>query len=410
MKSEQLEKIWTKNFISISLTQLLVFTVFYALLTTLPIYVTGHLGESKSTAGLVVTFMLISAIVARLFSGKILDIVGKRKTLIVSMIMFTVTTVFYLWINQIDPLLVLRFIHGISFGILTTATSSIVADTIPPARRGAGMGYFAMAMNLAIVIGPFIGLTLIQFVSFQTLFIVLNALMLIGLYFSISVKTNEPSTTKVLEKGRFNMKLTDLLEAKAIPVALIGGLVGFAYASILSFLSVHADELGLSATASYFFLVFAIVMIIFRPYLGRAYDEKGAKKVLIPSLFIFSLGLMVLGFTTTSLMLLISAGLMGLGYGTLLPGFQTLSIESTNPNRSGYALSTFFVFYDSGIAAGSYIWGLLIAGVGFGKMYFICALLVLGIIFIFNAYLLKREKVNIDLLKVSETMESPNID
>src|SRR5690606_30283598 len=115
--------------------------------------------------------------------------------------------------------------------------SSIVADTIPPARRGAGMGYFAMAMNLAIVIGPFIVLTLIQFVSFQTLFIVLNALMLIGLYFSISVKTNEPSTTKVLEKGRFNMKLTDLLEAKAIPVALIGGLVGFAYASILSFLS-----------------------------------------------------------------------------------------------------------------------------------------------------------------------------
>ena len=73
MQERQEERIWTKNFISISLTQFLVFTVFYALLTTLPIYVTLHLGESQSSAGLVVTFMLISAIAVRPFSGKILD-------------------------------------------------------------------------------------------------------------------------------------------------------------------------------------------------------------------------------------------------------------------------------------------------------------------------------------------------
>src|SRR5690554_5558384 len=117
MENKQLEKIWTKNFIGISLTQLLVFTVFYSLLTTLPIYVTSHLGESQSSAGLVVTFMLISAIIVRPFSGKILDIVGKKKTLVLSIILFAITTFFYIWIDQLVPLLTLRFIHGISFGI-----------------------------------------------------------------------------------------------------------------------------------------------------------------------------------------------------------------------------------------------------------------------------------------------------
>src|SRR5699024_4963044 len=87
-------------------------------------------------------------------------------------------------------------------------------------------------------------------------------------------------------------------------------------------------------------------MIAFRPYLGRAFDEKGPRYVLIPSLLIFASGLIVLGFTETSLVLLIAAGLIGLGYGTLLPGFQTVAIQKSDSHRSGHAISTFFIFYD----------------------------------------------------------------
>lgn len=392
MKEQHIDKIWTSDFIRISLTQLLLFTVFYALLTTLPIYVTSHLGESQSSAGLVVTCMLISAILIRPFTAKIMDIYGKKRTLVWSIVLFTITTFFYLWMNSLIPLLTLRFIHGISFGLLTTATSAIVVDTIPARRRGAGMGYFAMAMNLAIVMGPFIALTLLQYVSFQTLFIVLNVFMLISVYCAVTVHTKEKAPEETHTESPFKLNLHDLIEVKAIPVGIISGLVGFAYASILSFVSVHAEELGLASTASYFFLVFAIVMILFRPYLGRAFDEKGAKVVLIPSLFIFALGLMILGFTTTSFMLLVAAGFIGLGYGTLLPGFQTLSIQSTTTHRSGYAVSTFFIFYDLGIATGAFVWGQVVAGMGFGSMYFLSSLLVVATSILFYILMANKEK------------------
>src|SRR5699024_5754996 len=87
------EKIWTKSFIGIVITQLLFFTVFYTLLTTLPIYVIVNLGESESKAGLVVTFMLLSAIIVRPFSSKIIDRLGKKRVLIFSIILFMLTTV-----------------------------------------------------------------------------------------------------------------------------------------------------------------------------------------------------------------------------------------------------------------------------------------------------------------------------
>src|SRR5699024_11317756 len=98
-------------------------------------------------AGLVVTCMLIAAILIRPFSAHILDVFGKKRSLVLSVVLFTVTTFFYMWINEFIPLLILRFVHGISFGVVTTATGAIAADIIPESRRGAGMGYFAMAID-----------------------------------------------------------------------------------------------------------------------------------------------------------------------------------------------------------------------------------------------------------------------
>lgn len=385
------EKIWTKSFISLSLTQFILFTVFYSLLTTLPIYAIGNLQTSESDAGLVVTFMLAAAIIIRPFSAKVLDILGRRNTLIISIIAFTATSFVYLMVDTFWTLLILRFIHGISFAIVTTATSTIAADIIPKSRRGAGMGYFAMAMNLAVVAGPFIGLTLLQFISFKMFFLILSIFMVISLVFSFLVETKEPQAKS---GAALSFKINDMIEPKALSIGIISGLVGIAYASILSFVPVFAEAYGLEKTANYFFLIFAVVMIASRPTLGRMFDEKGAKIVLVPSLIVFALGLAVLGVTSGSLLLLVAAAIIGLGYGSLLPGFQTLSVQSTTHDRSGHAMSTFFIFYDLGIAAGASIWGLVIAGAGFSAMYFSGAILIIITTAILYVHLTKQKKRN----------------
>ena len=391
MKERHLEKIWTKDFISIALVHFLMFTVFYALLTTLPLYVINELGESESKAGLVVTFMLISAIFIRPFSAKIIEIFGKKKTLLVSIILFALTTFIYIWMDSFVPLMIVRFIHGISFGIVSTVTVAIAADIIPNSRKGTGMGYFTMFLNLALVAGPFIGLTILQVTSFENLFIILNILMVMSVVFSLIVQVKEFIPK---EKNTVNLKLkfSDLLDVKSLPIALIAMLVGFSYASILSYVSVYAEDIGLETAANYFFLVFAIVMIASRPSLGRAFDVKGPRFVLIPSLLIFAVGLVLLGFTTSAILLLVAAGFIGLGYGTLVPGFQTMAIQRTDRHRSSHAISTFYIFYDIGIASGSYILGLIVSNSGYDTMYFTSgAILVLAVI-LFNMYLNSQEE------------------
>lgn len=388
--------IWTRSFVGITITHLMIFIIFYSLVTTLPLFVIRVLEGSEADGALIITIMLVSTIIVRPIAAKILEKVGKKRTLIMSVLLFTVTTFFYIWIDTYIPLLILRFIHGLSYGIASTATGAIVADVVPTERRGEGIGYFSLANNLAVVIGPFIGLTLLQFVSFETLFIVLSVLMIVGVLFALSVQVPEVAT-RVVEpinqpplKPKFS--ISDLFEKKAMPIALLGSLVAISYASIISFISVYSDSIGLATAAGYFFVIFAVVMILSRPYFGKRFDKKGPKSVIVPCFTLFATGLILLSFTTTALMLFLAAALIGLGYGTLVPSFQTMAIQASPETRSGHATATFFTLFDLGIAIGTFIWGYVVAIFNFQQLYIICAILIIIVLGLFLQHYSKKQQ------------------
>lgn len=389
MEHEKKQPIWTKSFISISLSNFFIFIAFYGLLASLPIYVLDELHRSELDAGLVVTIFLLSAIIVRPFSGKLLADYGKKRMLMISLLLFTVCSFLYLWIDQYALLLVLRFFHGMWFSIATTATGAIAADLIPLKRRGEGLGYFVMSTNLAVVFGPLISLTLIQAASFKILFLVFAVLILVGLLITATSKVKElqQATTETKKRLRFS----DLIDQKALPVAFIGSLVAFSYSSVLSFLSIYAKELNLLDAASFFFVVFAVVMLIARPFSGRLFDTKGPHFIIYPALALFFIGLFLLSITQTSFMLLLSGAFIGLGYGTVVPSLQTLAVQATDRHRSGHATATFFTLFDTGLAIGSYVLGIVATQLGYSTLYFITTLFMIVVV-IFYKLVLHRKK------------------
>ncbi|PWI26505.1 MFS transporter [Kurthia sibirica] len=353
-----------------------VFFVFYGLINVLPLYATGELHRNSSDAGLLLTVFLLSAIVTRPFTGKVLDIIGKRKMLIISILLYLATTVLYIFIKPFLLLLLLRFIQGIAFSILTTANNSIAADIVPPARRGQGLGYFSMSQNLAIVLGPFVALLIVQYVTFDLLFIVMSAVVLLGAICALSIKL---PANKHVEKPKLTFTWSDLVERKVLPVALLGGFVAFSYSGVLSYLTIYAQEKDLLAYASLFYVVFAAAMLLSRPFTGKIYDTKGPKYIIVPGFFIFIIGLIIMGLMTNMSSFLLAGLLIGLGYGALVPSFQAMSVQSTDVHRSGYATATFFTIFDIGIAGGSAILGAISVHYGFAQIYYVSAVvLVIG--------------------------------
>lgn len=361
-----------------------VFFVFYGLVNVLPIYVTSELKRGSEDAGLLLTIFLLSAIVARPFIGKILDVVGKRKMLVMSMVGYFVTTILYVFIKPFLLLLVLRFIQGIFFSVLTTANNAIAADTVPMEKRGRGLGYFAMSQNLAIVLGPFVALLLIQYVSFDALFWVMSAILLIGSTLVLTLRITEHEFPEV--KPKLTFKMSDLIEKGAVPFALIGLFVAFSYSGVLSFLAVYAQEKGVLAVASFFYVVFAAAMLLSRPFTGRMFDTKGPNSIIMPGFILFAIGLLFMAWMPNAFVFLLAGALIGLGYGALVPSFQTLSVQKSPARRTSYATATFFTFFDIGIALGSFILGSVAAHKGYAMIYLVAGvvILIVGIFYILN--------------------------
>ncbi|EME73447.1 MFS transporter [Bacillus sonorensis] len=390
---KQSEPIWTRDFIMVVLINLFIFVYFYAFLTVLPVYTMQELGGSESQGGLLISGFMLSAIFARPFSGAVIERFGKKRMALLSVILFTLSSFLYIVIQDIYVLLGLRFFQGIWFSIITTVTSAIAADLIPAARRGEGLGYFAMSMNLAVVIGPFIALNLLNNISFTALFALFSGVVTIGILCTalVRIPKGNDRTSAV-----FKLSFSNMFEKGALRIATVGLFVSFCYSSVISFISVYAKSLGLIETSSYFFIVFAVAMMVTRPFTGKLYDKVGPGVVIYPSIIIFSIGLCLLAFTNSSGMLLLSGAVIGMGYGSITPCLQTLAIQASPKHRSGYATATYFTLFDSGIAVGSFVFGLVVSQTGFSNIYLFTGIFVLINLFLYTwsqkSALLKEEQ------------------
>ena len=77
------EKLWTKDFINITVVSLFIFLAFYLLLAALSLYIADKLNAGADQAGLLVTLFLISANVIRPFASKWVSIGSQEKFLFI---------------------------------------------------------------------------------------------------------------------------------------------------------------------------------------------------------------------------------------------------------------------------------------------------------------------------------------
>lgn len=376
MSAINVEHLWNKSFILCLFNNLFLFIFYYAQTTILPIYIVNELGGSLSQAGLAMTLFMLSAIAIRPFNGLIIEKFGYKKTLYVSEIMFCLCSVAYIFADNLMFLLVLRFLHGIWFSIVTTVTVPIANNFIPDSRKGEGMGYFLVSLNLGIVLGPLIGLGLIQTISYSAISTLLSLSVWVGFAFCLMIPLVANANKAQVESiPKRKLGLHDFVEKKALPVSLMAMMVSFAYASIMSFISTFAESRHMLSYASLFFVVFAISMMSLRPITGKIYDRHGPSVVIYPAIALFALGLIVLSQVQSVIGFMFAAVLIGVGFGSAQPCLQTISIQRSPKDRIGHATSTYFCCYDIGIAIGALVLGYVIAGYDYTVAYLLCAVL-----------------------------------
>ncbi|MFK4567288.1 MFS transporter [Enterococcus sp. UD-01] len=381
------EKLFNKGFISITLINFIVYLVYYLLMVIIAVIAQDALHATLGQAGLASGIYIIGTLIARLFMGKTLELIGRKAVLRYGALFYLITTIAYLYIPSIGILYLVRLLNGFGYGTVSTATNAIVTAYIPKSRHGEGINYYGLSTSLAAAIGPFIGMILLNTMNFH--FIILFSIVLILLTtiacFIFPVKNIQLSAEHKANLSRWT--LDSFIEKTVIFISFIGFLMGLSYSSVLSFLSSYAKTIDLVAASSFFFVVYALVITATRPLSGRIFDKHGENAVMYPSFVFLAAGLILLSFTTSSWMLFVSGGLIGLGYGTFMSNGQAICLKaSPNSHRIGIAISTYFIGLDLGLGVGPYILGELRNFLTFQNMYLVASLIPIVCIILYAIF------------------------
>lgn len=389
------EKLWTKEFILVSLINFLIMMVYFLLMVTITPYAVEEFNASTIVAGLVSGIFIIGSLIGRLLTGRIIQDRGSRKMMLIGLIFFIITTALYYVAINLPLLLINRLLHGIAAGIASTASATIIAQIIPGNRRGEGISYFSMTAILGSAIGPFIGIYLERSSDFSMIFLFNLILAIISLIisFTINIPIHQPSN-KNQGKRANKLKPTHFIEPKAVPISFVALVIGFAYSGIMSFLSSYTEEIELVEAGGFFFIVYAIFVLLLRPFTGKWMDQKGANIIVYPCLIIFALGMLLFSQAQQGVTLLVAAALIGLGYGNFISTVQAIAIKVTPNDRLGLATSTYFISYESGLGVGPFLLGFLIPITGYRGLFLTMVFVILVSIFLYYILHGKKERVS----------------
>ena len=334
------DRLFTRSYIFMCLANFLTAFSFFLLVPTLPFYLVDTFGLEPDIVGLVLSCYVVAVLCIRPFAGFIADMFPRKKVYVISYILFALAFVGYMFaFTDIIMFIILRVLHGFAFGALNTTGNTLVIDIMPSSRRGEGLGYFGVTNNLAMAFGPMTGLFLIDGGNYGQLFFAALLVACVGLLFAmlVRVKWRQPleSVGKVFSIDRFIL-------LAGIPASLAFFMLAIPYGMTSSYIAIYASEVGIVNGVGLFFTVQGAGLIVSRLLSGKRVDKGFITQTISLGIVIALFGVvgeamlsLVCGFSMDMgyVFYFLSAFLIGYGFGTIFPAFNTLFINMAPHSR-----------------------------------------------------------------------------
>ncbi len=347
-----MQKIFTRVFVLNFFANFMFSFVFFILIPTLPIYL-SKLGVLPVEIGILIGIFSVTSLVLRPFIGRGLLKIPERNFMIVGSILFSLSSIFYLFTPPFWPLFIVRAFQGIGWALFATASLTLATRVSPEAHRGQSISYFYLAINIAFALGPYLGVFIINSFNFTILFLVCTGLSLGSLFITLQLEKN-----KIESFDAPSLQDQPFLSREALPPAIIAFMGSIIWGALTAFFPLFALSHGVANTGL-FFAVLAITLILGRGFGGRILDIYSREKVIFPCIAAQITAMTILAFSTTFPMFILVAVIWGMGNAFLFPSLIMYVIDHSGSSR-GPAIGTYMALSDLGAGMGSVIMGIIL--------------------------------------------------
>src|SRR3546814_680086 len=135
-------------------------------------HIAGGLSITSDQATWVLTSYLVANAVVIPISGWLSDAIGRKRYFMISIALFTISSLLCGLAPNLTTLVLARVFQGIGGGGLAPVEQSILADTFPPEKRGMAFAAFAIVVVVGPVFGPTLGGYITEHSSWHWIFLI----------------------------------------------------------------------------------------------------------------------------------------------------------------------------------------------------------------------------------------------
>lgn len=312
----------------------------FTMLNLLPLYVV-ETGGTELQAGIQNSVFSIAAVAFRFFLGPLADTKGRKVLLVAGSFVFA-TAPIAIWFapNHIFQIIA-RIYHAIGLATFLSSASSLLADHTPYEHRGKIFGLYRALLSFSLMIGPGIGIALINTRGYSSLFVFTSIVAFVSLVAVMLLPKEDMGSSARLELMKVLSAMIQLLRNPSLVLGYLGIVVVAApYASLLAYLTMFTLRTGLIDNPGIYFTVFAGAGMIATVFSGALADRIGREKIIWPSIILLGLGICGLSmldrFGESAFYL--SALLSGIGYTVALSTLVIWIIDHADEKTRATAL------------------------------------------------------------------------
>jgi len=319
--------------------------------------------------------------------GFVSDVIGKKKTILLGMALYTASALGFILSNSLLLFIVFRALQGVASGMVWPVAEALLADVSPRWSRGKAISVYTSSMMIAQIFGPSLGVAVYKlYVSMKgggdLIFALKTPIVLLALLSLSSLLTllSLPSVGggRVERFGEVVRRLreTPRRAARSLRVMYINGAInGFAMGIIQTVMIVYIIERVVKDPVyiGIFFSIFALLSLPTTLLAGYLSDRFRRRKPFV--VFGYLIGrtvFFIIPLIRSYLILLIVGSLISLVFGLSMPAMRALQADLAMEGTRGSVFGLQQLFLNAGTFIGSIVGGYLT------KIYAVKKVMILG--------------------------------
>lgn len=320
------------------------------------------LGASSIMVGVIMAAYSFSNMLGNIGAGFLIDRYGRKIGIFFGMLVAGISVLLYTLVVYPEQLLFLRIIHGLGGAILIPAIFAYLGDRVSSHSTGKSMGFSAVAIGLAALIGPALAGFAKDYYTYQVIFVFLGTLLIFTSFLVLIFlpESYEKPTKQSLQSPKYILKFLlahpkiKIAYSAAFSLTLTLGILAYAFPITLQKIGYSSISTGL------FFSTFSLVaIIIFLLPLENYYTKYSRAIPIIIGLFSISFALFFLPLAHEKIQFILLMIFYGIGFGLIFLNMTSSIVENTESSYRGVAFGLFYALFSLGVFIGPLLTGIM---------------------------------------------------